>query len=258
MTPILQFMTANRLISFFIPALLVVTGFLPLAPCAASAFGIPETLRYDISWAGIKAGESVIEIQQADNAAIISVTTRSAKWISVFYAVNDRIESRVVPGSKPGTIGPPLTYRLKLSEGRHRKDKEVVFDHGRGKAFYVDYLEDERKEFDLPGEVFDPLSSFYQIRSRHLEVGKPAYIRIFDSKKIYDAEVQVLRKERIQGPSGDVDTLVIKPVMKSEGIFYQKGEMLIWISDDDKKIPLRMKSKVKIGSVTATLTGGQY
>jgi len=247
-----------RLITLFRSIPLFVTGFFLLAPCTAAAFGIPETLRYDISWAGIKAGESVIEIRQADDATIIAVTTTSVKWISVFYPVNDRVESRVASGPTPGTIGLPLTYRLKLSEGRHRKDKEVIFDSARSKAFYIDYLDDERKEFDLPGAVFDPLSSFYRIRGMHLEVGKSAYIRIFDSKKIYDAEVQVLRKERIQGPSGEVDTLVIKPMMKSEGIFYQKGEMLIWLSDDDKKIPLRMKSKVKIGSVTANLTGGQY
>ncbi len=244
--------------SFFRPAVLILTGLLLLTPCTASAFGIPETLRYDISWAGIKAGESVIEIRQDDNAALITVTTRSAKWVSVFYPVNDRVESRVAAGPAPGTLGPPLTYRLMLREGRHRKDKEVIFDNSKAKAFYIDHLEDERKEFDLPGTVFDPLSSFYQIRGMHLEVGKPAYIKIFDSKKVYDAEVQVLRKERIQGPAGEVDTLVIKPQMKSEGIFYRKGEILIWITDDDKKIPLKMQSKVKIGSVTATLTGGQY
>ncbi|MGC2064091.1 MAG: DUF3108 domain-containing protein [Thermodesulfovibrionales bacterium] len=237
---------------------MLITGILLLAPCGATAFGIPETLKYDISWAGIKAGESLIEIRQSDNATVIAVTTKSAQWVSVFYPVNDRVESRVVSGSAPGTIGLPLTYRLKLSEGRHRKDKEVIFDSVKAKAFYIDHLEDERKEFDLPGAVFDPLSSFYQIRSMHLEVGKSAYIKIFDSKKVYDAEVQVLRKERIQGPLGEVDTLVIKPIMKSEGIFYQKGEMLIWVSDDDRKIPLRMKSKIKIGSVTATLTGGKY
>lgn len=257
MTPMLQSRTGTRPILLFSPVLLGAVFLLLLVP-RAFAFGIPETLRYDISWAGIKAGESVIEIKKADDATIISVTTTSANWISVFYRVNDRVESRVVSGTVPGTIGPPLTYRLKLSEGRQRKDKEVTFDRGKGKAYYIDHLENERKEFDLPGDVFDPLSSFYQIRSMHLEVGKPAYIRIFDSKKIYDAEVQVLRKERIQGPSGEVDTLVIKPIMKSEGIFYRKGEMLIWISDDDKKIPLMMKSKVKIGSVTATLTGGHY
>jgi hypothetical protein len=242
----------------FRAAPLAVTGFLLFSPCAAPAFVIPETLTYDLSWAGIKAGESVIEIKQDNDASIITVTTTSAKWVSVFYPVNDRVESRVETGPAPGTIGLPLTYRLKLSEGRHRKDKEVIFDSSMAKAFYIDHLENERREFDLPGAVFDPLSSFYQIRSMHLEVGKSAYIKIFDSKKVYDAEVQVLRKERIQGPSGEVDTLVIKPMMKSEGIFYRKGDILIWVSDDDKKIPLRMKSRVKIGAVTATLTSGHY
>ncbi|MBA4374048.1 MAG: DUF3108 domain-containing protein [Thermodesulfovibrio sp.] len=258
MTSKMPSIIANSFMTFYRLSSAVILGLLLCSTGLAGAFGIPETLRYDISWAGIKAGESVIEIKQADESTLIAVTTKSANWVSVFYPVNDRVESRVTPGAVPGTIGSPLTYRLKLSEGRHRKDKEVIFDKVRSKALYIDHLADERKEFDLPGAVFDPLSSFYQIRSMQLEVGKSAYIKIFDSKKVYDAEVQVLRKERIEGPEGEVDTLVIKPIMKSEGIFYQKGEILIWISDDDKKIPLRMKSKVKIGSVTATLTGGEY
>jgi len=226
-----------------------------MMPCMTSAYQIPEVLKYDISWAGIKAGESVIEIRHDDSAVDITVTTRSAKWISVFYPVNDRVESRVMPGPTSNSIGLPLNYRLKLSEGRHRKDKEVVFDAARSKAFYTDHLSGEKIEFDLPPSVFDPLSCFYHLRGMHLEVGNSAYIRIFDSKKIYDAEVQVLRKERITAPWGEVDTLVVKPMMKSEGIFYRKGEMLIWITDDDRKIPVRMKSEVKIGSVTASLTG---
>ncbi|MDA8084295.1 MAG: DUF3108 domain-containing protein [Nitrospiraceae bacterium] len=241
---------------FFLAVLLVAA--ILTGPAAAPAFQVPETLNYDISWAGIKAGESVINLDRKDNTFTITVTTQSAKWVSFFYRVNDRVETRIGAGPKPNTLGSPLTYTLNLSEGRHRKQKEVIFDHARSRAVYIDHLADERKEFDLPSVVFDPLSSFYQVRGMRLEVGESVYIRIFDSKKIYDAEVKVLRKERIKGPYGEVDTLVIKPIMKSEGIFYRKGEMLIWLTDDDKKVPVRMSAKVKIGSVTATLTGGHY
>ncbi|TAN39421.1 MAG: DUF3108 domain-containing protein [Nitrospirae bacterium] len=229
-----------------------------LFPGPADSFQVPETLYYDISWTGIKAGESVIGIKKVDDHVIITVTTRSAKWVSVFYKVEDVVESTLTAGTDKNILGQRLKYRLNLKEGRHRKDKEVIFDNRGSKALYIDYLADERKEFDLPSGVFDPLSSFYHLRGMQLEVGKSVYIRIFDSKKIYDAEVQVLRKERITGPAGEINTLVLKPLMKSEGIFYQKGDMLIWVTDDDKKIPVKMKAQVKIGSVTAQLTGGHY
>ncbi|MBI5100770.1 MAG: DUF3108 domain-containing protein [Nitrospirae bacterium] len=239
------------------PALLVILMVLCMAG-AASSFQVPETLKYDLSWTGIKAGESVIEIKMSGDNVLISSVTKSAKWLSVFYTVDDRVESRLTAGTGKNILGPPISYKLNLREGRHRKNKEVIFENRGAKARYIDHITDEKKEFDLPPDVFDPLSCFFQLRGMTLEAGRSVYIRIFDSKKIYDAEVQVLRKERITGPSGEVDTFVIRPIMKSEGIFYRKGEMLIWVTADEKKVPVRMKAQVKIGSVTADLTGGNY
>jgi hypothetical protein len=46
--------------------------------------------------------------------------------------------------------------------------------------------------------------------------------------------------------------------MKSEGIFYRKGEIYIWLTDDEKRVPVMLKTKVKIGSVNASLVGGSY
>jgi hypothetical protein len=51
---------------------------------------------------------------------------------------------------------------------------------------------------------------------------------------------------------------VIQPLLKSEGIFARTGDIVIWLTDDDRRIPVQMKSKVVVGSITATLTGGSY
>jgi hypothetical protein len=71
-------------------------------------------------------------------------------------------------------------------------------------------------------------------------------------------EVQVLKKERVSVPAGTFDTVVVKPILKSEGIFLRKGDVYIWLTDDDKKIPVKMKSKVKVGAINAVLVGGTY
>jgi len=68
----------------------------------------------------------------------------------------------------------------------------------------------------------------------------------------------VLRKEKIKTSLGTFDTIVIKPLMQSEGIIDKKGEMFIWLTDDNRLLPVKMKTKVKIGSVTATLVGGSF
>jgi hypothetical protein len=89
-------------------------------------------------------------------------------------------------------------------------------------------------------------------------VGTSYYIDIFDCKKLWNTEVKVLRREEIETPLGKFRTVVIKPLLKSEGIFARTGDMYIWLTDDDRRIPVLMKSKVKIGSITATLVGGNY
>jgi hypothetical protein len=224
----------------------------------AAGFKMPEKLIFDLTWTGIKAGTATMEIlDDVDSARIIS-TARSADWVSAFYTVDDRVESLLaIPGSS-STIGLPQRYTVKLREGTHRRDKEVRFDHAAHRAVYMDHLKKKKQVFGIEGDVFDPLSSFYLVRKARLEVGNSLFVDIFDSKKVWNVEIQVLRKEKIKTCLGSFDTVVIKPLMKSEGIFNRKGDMTIWLTDDDKRIPVMMKTKVVVGSVTATLVGGKY
>lgn len=224
----------------------------------ADALNIPERLEYDLIWMGLTAGRAVIEIKKEGNMIKIMTTTDSAKWLSAIYHVEDRIES---VANKIGTALQPISYRIHLKEGRHRKDKEVRFDRAGKKALYTDHLNSEKQEFNVPAEIFDPISAFYHIRDMDMRVGKSMYVSVFDSKRVWNIEVKVLGKEVVDspaGPAGKFNTFVIKPLLKSEGIFSRKGDIHIWLSDDKKKIPVRLKSKIPVGSVTAVLVGGSF
>jgi hypothetical protein len=224
----------------------------------ADPFTIPEKFVYDLTWTGIKAGTASLElINDGDKLKIIS-TAQSAKWVSVFYTVDDRVESTLFKNPADSFPWQPEKYRIRIREGRHRRDKEVVFDRKTNKATFKDYINNEKKDFDLPVTVFDPISSFYYLRTLKLEEGKSVYVTVFDSKKVWNVEVQVLRKEIISLPIGTFNTIVVKPLMKSEGIFYRKGATLIWLTDDIKHIPVKLQAKVAVGSITATLVKGNY
>jgi hypothetical protein len=231
------------------------TCFLPNAYSAP--FTMPEKFIYDLTWTGIKAGTASLELRNDGDRVKILSTAQSASWVSVFYTVNDRVESTLLKNSSE-SFSQPSQYRIKIREGRHRRDKEIIFDAHNSKATYIDRLKPERKDFQITPQVLDPLSGFYYLRSLELSVGKPVYISIFDSKKVWNVEVQVLKKEKITLPTGAINTLVVKPLMKSEGIFYGKGEIFIWLTDDEKHIPVKMQTKVAIGSITATLVNGLY
>ncbi len=247
----------SKKIFFYTGFLLLIFEFFIHAPVAFT-FNVPEKFEYDLTWTGIKAGKATLEVTDAGAHIKIVSTAQSAKWVSVFYTVDDRVESTFSknPGSK--FSGHPVNYKLKIREGRHRRDKEVIFQQAAGKATYIDHINNERHDFDVPPLVFDPLSSFFHVRTLDLTVGTPVYVAIFDSKKVWSVEVQVLRKEKISLPKWTVDTIVVRPLMQSEGIFYKKGDIYIWLTDDAKRIPVKMETKVAIGSVIATLVGGAY
>ncbi len=213
---------------------------------------------YDLTWAGIKTGTATLEVSSENEKTRIVSTARSADWVSVFYTVDDRIESELsMPGPRTA-IGTPRNYRVRIREGRYRRNKEVVFDCANRRASFTDHLTGEKKNIGILDNTFDPLSSFFYVRTLKAEVGRSVYVDVLDSKKLWNVEVKVLRKERIDTSLGSFDTIVIKPLLKSEGIFNKRGDMYIWLTDDKKRIPVKMQTKVAVGRVTATLVGGNY
>ncbi len=209
-----------------------------------------EKLSYDIYWMGIYAGKAVLEAENKNGIFKITSRVQSAPVISAFYKVEDFAESIV-------TNGLPFKLRLKLQEGTHTSDKETVFDMGNRKVTFINYLKGKKKEHDIPnGSVWDILSGFYYLRTFKLAAGKTAYVDIFDSNKFFRAEVNILKKEMLQIPGiGDVSTVLIKPELKSEGLFKKTGDIFIWLTDDDRKIPVRVETKIPVGNVVAELKG---
>jgi Protein of unknown function (DUF3108) len=250
----LPFSTAGKLLGQLSLALLFV---LIAMATSASALTVPEKLVYDMTWTGIKAGTATQEIiDEGDSIRIVSIA-RSADWISVFFPVEDRVES-LLPKVPPPQLGLPSDFRMKVREGKHRRDKEIIFDHDKGKAHYIDHLNGEKVELEIGKNTYDAYSSFYYIRTLPLQVGKSVFVSILDNKQLWNVEIQVLKKEKLDTILGEVNTILIKPLIKSEGIFQRKGEIYIWLTDDARRIPVKMKTKVTIGSVTATLVGGKF
>jgi len=230
--------------------------FLVIMVCApAWSFTIPEKLEYELSWLGLKAGDSALEITRdgKDMLTIIS-RTQSVPWISVFYPVEDRVKS--ISLQKDQWI--PVKYHLVQREGDRRKDIEIRFESDEGKALYIDHIKKKEREYDVPSVVFDPLSALYRVRQLDLVVGQSSYVTVFDSEKVYDLEIQVIRKEMIKVPAGKFETILVVPILKSEGIFSREGPVYTWLSDDERRIPVKLKTRVAVGSITAELSGGSY
>jgi hypothetical protein len=210
---------------------------------------IGEYFQFSIDWSGLNGGNALMQVQNlqtVDGHRTWRIITKaeSNSFVSKFYKVRDRAESFVDAESL-------YTRRFEkhLREGSYKKDLSVRFDQANGKAIYQD-----GKTYDVPLQVHDVLSAFYYVRTRPLPDGAAIVIPTHDNEKSYDMVVNVLRRERVEVPAGKFDCVLVEPVLKSEGIFKAKGQMYVWLSDDERRIPVQVKSKVPIGSISVSLT----
>ena len=220
--------------------------------CSKSLLFNPgERLAYRIIYMAAPAGTAVLNVNEMTEIDGVSVhhftaTARSAALFSLFYKVDDRVESFV----DKKTFS-PVRFEEHLREGpRYKKDKVTLFCQDRKIAKVGD------KEISVPADVQDYLSSFYYLRVQPLEVGKSLFINVNAGEKNYNVEIKVLRKEKIKKWGKFVDTVVIQPVIrdvKMGGILKKKGEVLIWLTDDKKRIPLLIRAKVAIGHLNFVL-----
>ncbi|MBI3814185.1 MAG: DUF3108 domain-containing protein [Nitrospinae bacterium] len=215
-------------------------------------FNEGEDLVYEISWFGIPAGTGRLHVNEKtvkDGKEVfhIDYSAVSSDFLSSFYRVEDRAETFM---DSAGLF--PWSFKLKIREGRTKRDVETVFDQiGHKAAFKKD--KDEPVEVSIPPAVQDAFSSLYYLRTKNLIIGEKVIIDVFEDKKSWQVEVHVLKKERIKIYSEEVDTILVKPLLKYEGIFQRKGDVYIWLTDDEKKIPVQLRTKVIIGSVYAKI-----
>lgn len=223
----------------------------------AQAVTIPEKLVYSLSWMGIPVGTATQEIAEVGGTRKIVSHARSNDWLSSFYPVDDRTESRlaVTGGSFPGES---RYYRMLFKEGKRTRDREITFYQARRIGRFHDRIGGEQVDVPIVENTFDIYASFYYVRCQPLESGKSFMIHVLDGKELRHIEVKVLKRERIKVPAGEFDTIQVRPLVKPEGVFEGKGGALIWLTDDSRRIPVKAQTKVRVGSVTAVLTGGVY
>ncbi|HMK42613.1 MAG TPA: DUF3108 domain-containing protein, partial [Dissulfurispiraceae bacterium] len=209
-----------------------------------------ETLQYDIYWSGVYVGKASIEASRDENSMLIISRARSAGVIAAFYTVDDHAQSILINNR-------PYAFTFRQHEGKNRSDKETRFDYDANKIAYSNAVKNVRSEHDLPNfPMWDILSGFYYARFQPLETGQKFSIDVFDSGKIGRVGVETLKKEQIEVPNmGTVRTVLIKPNVETEGLFKKKGDILIWLTDDAQRIPVRVETVIPIGKVSAELRG---
>lgn len=220
------------------------------------AFRPGETLTYDISWSNIvTAGTAVVKVNRdrlPDNREVLvfTVVGHSVGVVDSVFRVDDSVRSVFDPQTMQS-----LSYSLAEHYGAKKRNREVVFD--RAHHTVVSRLNNDLPEtFDVPEQVLDVLSTLYYIRTLDdFTPGKTTTIDVHESGKNWSVEVQILGRERTKTPAGEFDTIEIRTYPRYQGVFLNKGEVFLWLTNDSRRIPVLMKSKLKVGAFVFALTG---
>jgi hypothetical protein len=212
------------------------------------AFGAGEKLSFDINYGFINAGTASMEVAnliEYQNRPCYQIITRanSNSFFSSFFKVDDRVESIM------DAIG-LFSWRFEknLREGNYRADQMYEFDQRRHMVYY------KKDTVETEPYIQDALSALYFVRTQNLVPGKSIFVDNYTDGKKYALEVRVVKKERIKVPAGTFDCVVVEPLLQSVGVFKHEGKLTVWLTDDKLKMPVLMKSKVLVGSISAELT----
>jgi len=224
-------------------------------PSSARSFQVGEQFTYEISWLNITAGTAVMEVTAAgtdgDRPLVKLVTTaQSRPAITTFFPVDNRVESIL----DPATLLPEhLTFKRR--EGKKKEDIEYTFHQKEGTVTAVKGGTTETLQ--IPPGTQDVISCLYYARSElSLQPGSALTMNVHHDKKNHKVHVRVEEIETISSSWGKVETARVLVVMPFQGLFLNQGNIRVWFTNDDRRIPVRMKAKVIIGSIVADLVSG--
>jgi hypothetical protein len=150
---------------------------------------------------------------------------------------------------------------IEVKEGKKHVVQSTLFDRDEQQ---VKYLTDDvnnpalqRRAKPLPREegMLSLLSAIYFLRLQKLKEGQMIAFPVSADEANYRFEILVGKRESLKTDCGKVKTVKLEPKLFGPGRLFSKvrGEMTMWVSDDNKRTPLRVVARTSKGTITAKL-----
>ena len=140
-------------------------------------------------------------------------------------------------------------------QGKRVRATETTYDRSIGKMSWHQRdpnnpdAEPRHSIVDFTGQLQDVLSAIYYIRTQQLQVGKTFDVFIGESGHVYRVPIKVVEKKSMKSVLGKVKTVCVEPQLFGPGnmLENEKGQFSLWITDDDRRIPVSAKIKTEYG-----------
>jgi hypothetical protein len=228
-------------------------------------FKIGETLTYEVNFSKLifsgTIGELKLSVSKSTDSANPEMIELNAEAVSKGFfpalfgvKVKDRYTSLV----DQTDFGVHASTKL-LDQGKLRREQKAVIDRQAGRVTYSDRdltkakTEAKIKEKASPSWVQDLLSSIYYVRTQPLNAGDIVPVPISDGGDVYNIEVIAGRREEIKTGGGKFKAIQLNVKVFDGRYIRRSGEMLVWVTDDPQRIPLRARIKTSGTTITVDL-----
>jgi Protein of unknown function (DUF3108) len=210
-----------------------------------------ERLVYALSWFSIAGGQMTLQASREmpfdDRPAYrLELSAISNDFISNFFVVRETVVSWI-----DARTFESLRYEKHSIEGKHARDELIEFDHATHMARRGDRM------IPFEGPVFDSLSSVYYLRTLDLSRADQVHFEVVSGKHAYPLVVSIEGHERVKTPAGIFHTIRVEPRMENDSLFKSGENLRLWLTDDARRIPVMIRSKLKFGTLTARLSSGE-
>lgn len=152
----------------------------------------------------------------------------------------------------------PLMFIRNIYEGGYTKNIRATFNSDKQMASIYNVETKKTSSVSVPEHIQDAVSAFYFLREQtdtsQIKVGDEISIQtLFDDDEIFTFKLKLIGKEPLQTLFGEVNTLIFQPIVQDGRVFKSKESVTIWISDDQNKIPLKVRAELRVGALTAEL-----
>lgn len=238
---------------FLLLLVFITVGFDSQKP---DAYDSGEWFKFRIHYGFVNAGYATLEIKEAvkDNKKVYHAIGKgyTVGMSRFFFKVDDTYESYF-----DKVTNKPFQFVRKIDEGGYTKNQEGFFNQDKNQVVVKDYKKNTEKSFPVTENVQDIISTFYFLRNHpnidKLKVGESIVVDMFFDNEVFKFKLKFIGREDLKTKFGTAPTMIFRPIVQSGRVFKEEESLTVWISDDDNKLPLRIKASLAVGSIKADL-----
>ncbi|MDO9262069.1 MAG: DUF3108 domain-containing protein [Flavobacteriaceae bacterium] len=238
----------------FLLIILVFFSFTSFKPMVKSPYKGGEWLKFRIHYGLVNAGFATLSLKEAQKNGKTVYHVTGEGWTTgvtkLFFNVYDNYQSFF-----DKETGLPYHFIRRVDEGGYIISRDKYFDQLKKEVLVIDHKKKTNDVYKI-NDVQDMLSTLYFLRNKdlsNLKNGEEVVVNLFFDGETNPFKLKLLDRELIQTKFGKIRSLKFRPYVQTGRVFKENESVTIWITDDDNKIPVRIKASLVIGSLKMEL-----